>query len=75
MRFQRTSLMLLVAAGLAGCDSGSSVDTAKLVTPTAEQNAAINAYDKSVNDEEFRKPEPSSKPARTPARKRAASSN
>ncbi len=62
--------MLLAVAGIAGCGDSSPVDTGKLVTPTADQNAAIAGHDNSINDEEFRKPEAGSKIPRNTGRKR-----
>jgi hypothetical protein len=74
MKTHRILLAMLLAAGAAGCGDGRPVDTGKLATPTDEQNAAIEAFDRSVSDEEFRRPEPGSKPSRVAARKRPAGS-
>lgn len=65
MKLKRTISMLLVSAGLGGCGDSQPVDPSKLVTPTPEQSAAISAFDKSVSDEEFRKPEAGSKVPRS----------
>lgn len=66
MRFRLISLVLPTILGLVGCGSQSEsgpVDVNKLQAPTTEQAAEIQKADAKINDEEFGKPMPKSKPA------------
>jgi hypothetical protein len=56
--------VLVALLGLAGCGGAEGVvDTTKLKVPSAEEQEAIKAFDNQVNDEEFGKPMPGSKPS------------
>ncbi len=57
--------ILFLFLSLPGCGGESSsgpVDVSKLRVPTAEEQQAIQARDQAINDEEFGKPMPGSKP-------------